>query len=396
MHFGASLFAAGTATFCVLAAPDINAGLHRRLTHVLWAALALAIASGALWLLLFAAKVLEVPLAEVWHHSGVWTVAAETRFGRVACARLPLALVLGVLMMWPAARWLTLGVGVAFIVPIAAVGHAGAALGVAGDIHFVSDIIHVLAAAAWLGGLPALAILLAWARRDQRSAIAIAAVRRFSVIGMIAVAALLASGIVNSWNLLSGPSDLVATAYGELVLVKILLFAAMVAVATVNKLRLTPRLPAAAGAIQRNTLIEAGLGLAALLAVGALGTMPPPAHTHPAPAGIPQDAAFVHIHGVEAMADVTIDPGRAGPADMTVRVLREDLSELPVYGVQLALDPPLPNVPSINRLAVHQPDGTWQVKSIDLGQPGNWTVRVIVKLDDQKPIVLDGPIVIGR
>jgi len=67
--------------------------------------------------------------------------------------------------------------------------------------------------------------------------------------------------------------------------------------------------------------------LAALPIVGALGTMEPAAHRHTAPADIPPDAVFVHLHTSEAMADVTIDPGRAGRTRAIIRLSREDFAE---------------------------------------------------------------------
>ena len=130
----------------------------------------------------------------------------------------------------------------------------------------------------------------------------------------------------------------------------------MVAIAAVNKFYLTPRLPkpAALRALQRNSLAEIGLGLCVLLFVGVLGTLPPAAHVHAASTGIPPDAAFVHIHTVEVMADVTIEPGRAGRTDVTIRVSREDLSHYPAKDVRLELDPPTAGGRTIGRAAIEQ------------------------------------------
>ena len=166
--------------------------------------------------------------------------------------------------------------------------------------------------------------------------------RRFSWLGIACVAALLASGIVNSWNLLGGPRDLVTTDYGRLVLLKIGLFVAMVGIAAANRFHFTPQLPApgALRALQRNSLAETGLGLCVLLFVGALGTLSPSGHAHGTNADVPPDAAFVHIHTDVAMAEVTIEPGRAGPANAHIRVLRDDFSEFPAKSVKLSLDPP--------------------------------------------------------
>ena len=155
-----------------------------------------------------------------------------------------LALLLGVLIRRPATRGLQLAAAAALIALPALVGHAGATPGMAGNFHLVSDMVHLLAAGAWLGGLPAFALLLARARSEPGwDDVAVTATRRFSVVGVLSVGGLLASGLINSWYLLSGPRDLVTTDYGRLVALKIGLFAAMVTLAAVNRFYLTPRLP---------------------------------------------------------------------------------------------------------------------------------------------------------
>ena len=407
VHFAATLLAGGTVGFMVLVAEPAGTNtradfvaLRHQLTVQVWLALAVAILSGAAWLVLLASDILGASIADVCLHGGAWPVLFDTRFGLVWCTRFLLALLLGLLMLRPAARSFQLAAAAALIALPALIGHAGATPGIAGDSHLVSDMVHLLAAGAWLGGLPAFALLLWQAHRRAEatwSNFATQATRRFSVVGILSVSALLASGVINSWNLLSGPRDLVATDYGRLITLKIGLFAAMVAIAAVNRLYLTPRLPepAALRGLQRNGLAEVCLGLCVLLFVGILGTLPPAAHVHATPADIPPDAAFVHIHAPEAMADVTIDPGRVGRVNVRIRVLRDDFSDFPTNEVHLNIDPPKPGPMPIYRTAVRQSDGTWEVDRIDLPQAGNWTVKVIVSSTSREiPIVLDAPIVI--
>ncbi len=324
-HFAATLWAAGTVCFIVLVAPP-PPPLLRRLTLMIWAALVLTVLTGAVWFVLIAANILDVPWDEIGR-DGFWTVVSETRYGQIAALRLGLAVALGLLMMAPAftgRRVLMLLAAAALAGLIALVGHAGATPGPAGWLHLASDVVHILAASAWLGGLPALALTLG-------APGAAATTARFSVLGMVSVGALLASGLVNSWQLLDGPGDLTSTAYGRVLAVKIALFAAMVALAAVNRTRLTPHLPAAGatGALRRNSLIETALGLAVVLLAGALGTMIPGGHVHTNAPVTNSEAAYVHIHTEAAMADVSIDPGRAGKSNVTIRVTREDSGVYP-------------------------------------------------------------------
>jgi putative copper resistance protein D len=415
VHIAATVLAGGAVCFLVLVAepaarraraarPVDLVPLRRRLTLAVWTALAVAILSGVGWLVLLAADLYGAPVLEVCLNGGVWSVLTETRFGQVAGARLALALLLGLLILWPATRLPQLAAAAGLIVLLALIGHAGATPGPAGRVHLASDTVHLLAAGAWVGGLPALALLLSHARRAANpawNAVTTVATNRFSLLGIACVGALLASGSINSWNLLAGPRDLVATDFGRLVLLKIGLFAAMVVIAAVNRFHLTPRLaaPTALRALQRNSLAEIGLGLCVLLLVGALGTMAPTAHEHVhAPsAEIPPDAAFVHIHSSEAMAEVTIAPGHAGPARASIRLTREDSSIFAAAEVMLVLTPQAQaGAPPLSRAATRLSDGTWQVDGLEIGQPGIWIVKLTVTPGTGAPFVLDAPVVIDR
>jgi putative copper resistance protein D len=409
LHFAATALAAGTVLcLAAVAEPALRgagadaAAFRRAARRLTWAALAVAAASGAAWLVWLASDIYGASLLNVCLHGGAWSVLTGTRFGLVWLARLVLAVLLAVLLPWPATRWVQLIAAALLLGLLAFIGHAGASPDGVASWQLGADILHLLAAGAWVGALPALALLLHKARREKAGAwskAAAAAARRFSVIGMAAVGALLITGIVNTWYALAGPRDLIATGYGRLVLLKIGLFAAMVGIAAVNRNRLTPRLPdpAAAGALQRNTCAEIALGIVVFLFVGALGTLAPPAHDHihiPA-APVPADAAYVHVHSSEAMADVTINPGRVGAAHARLLLMREDFSIFTAKDVTFMLIPQAgSNTPAISRPAKRLPDGAWQVDGLEIGQPGVWTVKLTIEPGTGAAVVLDAPVVI--
>jgi putative copper resistance protein D len=413
VHFAGTILAAGTVFFqLVVAEPAFAAAgdviypamerLRRQWSWLVWFSLAVAVLSAAVWLVLLAAAIYGAPITEVWANGGVWTVATETRFGQVWSARLGLAVLLA-LSLAARSRWSFVPVVLAagLLIAPAWTGHAGAAPGLAGQLHVVADALHLLAAGAWIGALLPLAMLLAAARSTEEAGwknIVGGAIRRFSLLGIASVGVLLATGIVNTWYEVGSFASLVATAYGRLIVLKLGLFAAMVAIAAVNRFQLTPRL-AAAGAVrklQRNSLAEAALGFAAVLVVGFLGTMAPAshAHQHPAAAAIPAEAAFTHIHLLEGMADVTIMPGRTGTARATIRLWDEDFDPLEAQEVTLTLTAPMAASQPATRLAVQDRDGAWQVDGIALSQPGNWTVTVGAVLGPHKRLVLTAPMVI--
>jgi len=172
-----------------------------------------------------------------------------------------------------------------FIGSLAWAGHAGGTPGLSGSIHFTSNIVHLIAAGAWVGGLLPFALLLRTIRSVPRAdwgAVAAVATRRFSILGIAAVGTILATGIANSWNLVGSWDALFGTDYGRLLVLKVVLFAVMIAIAAVNRMRLSPKL--ASGdtlrKLERNSLIEALLGLAILFIVGVLGILAPALHTH--------------------------------------------------------------------------------------------------------------------
>ncbi|MEU4276051.1 copper resistance protein CopC [Streptomyces tanashiensis] len=98
------------------------------------------------------------------------------------------------------------------------------------------DILHLLAVAAWLGGLTVLLVALYRAPSVERSA-----VERFSKVAFGSVAVLAATGLYQSWRQVGSWSALTGTRYGQLLLVKIGLMAVLIGIAWVSR-RWTRRL----------------------------------------------------------------------------------------------------------------------------------------------------------
>jgi len=130
--------------------------------------------------------------------------------------------------------------------------------------------------------------------------------------------------------------------------------------------------------------------------VGVLGTLSPTAHTHATAEDRLADTTFVHLHAAEAVAEVTITPGRVGLVQVAIRVLREDFTVFPVKEVRLRLEPPAPSHPALERQATDLGDGLWQVSGITIPEPGIWTVKITVTPQSGETILLDAPIVIKR
>jgi len=202
------------------------------------------------------------------------------------------AAVLALVLLRPGrARFVTAaGFGTIAAASLAWMGHAAATEGSLGRVHLLSDLLHVLAAAVWIGALAGfLGLLFAGPKTSEARANLHAALARFAGIGSAVVAVLILTGAVNSW-ILVGPDrldSLWTTSYGRLLSLKVLLFVAMLGLAASNRYRLTPALGRSLGsrigsdtesaALRRSIAVETAFGIAVLLLVAWFGTLAPPA-----------------------------------------------------------------------------------------------------------------------
>jgi putative copper resistance protein D len=307
VHFASTAMTAGALIFLAVVAGPVLRGAGARnaenaprtqTLRIVWAVFALTVLSGLAWLLIESAAMSGRPLPEALADGVVLVVLSKTQFGMVSTIRLAFAILLAVSLIAVGARscvrFVPAIVAACLVAAIAWTGHAAGTIGPLGSLHLAADAMHLLAASAWIGGLLPLVLLLRWtAQHDdqQHASIAWQAASRFSVLGVISVGTLLATGLVNSWILIGSFRGLVATHYGQLISVKVLLFAAMVSVAAVNRMRLTPQLVEPAGSplqlaavrqLTRNIAIEIAVGLSIFALVGLLGTLHPAIHLVPA------------------------------------------------------------------------------------------------------------------
>ncbi|MGW0736311.1 copper resistance CopC/CopD family protein [Streptomyces sp. NPDC002851] len=117
-----------------------------------------------------------------------------------------------------------------------------ASTGIQTAIAMPVDVLHLLAMAAWLGGLAALLVALHRAPSlGPLGPIGRAAVRRFSGVAFWSVAVLAVTGVYQSWRQVGSWHALFSTAYGQLLMVKLGLVAVLLGVAWISR-RWTGRL----------------------------------------------------------------------------------------------------------------------------------------------------------
>src|SRR5438105_12267114 len=169
VHFAATISLTGTVLFLALIAEPVFRGTHAGgevparvrswLAWIEWGSLVVVVVSGAAWLILKAAQMGDVPWQAVFSEDLIPMVLWGTDFGQDWIARLVLAalLVPTLLAAQPArasyrpALVAACVLGAALVGTLAWAGHAAATTGAMGAANISSDILHLVAAAAWVG-----------------------------------------------------------------------------------------------------------------------------------------------------------------------------------------------------------------------------------------------------
>lgn len=329
-----------------------------------------------------------------------------------------------------------------------------ASTGIQPGIAMPVDVLHLLAVAAWLGGLTALLIAL-----YRTPDITAGAVRRFSRIAFISVLVLTATGIYQSWRQVGSWSALTGTGYGQLLLVKVGLVAVLVGVAGISR-RWTARLatggganadapeasPTAAGAetseaedparaaqlarqqaavataekkrirdadpdrsgLRRSVLAEVGVAVA-LLAVTTILTSTEPGRTEEeaarssAPAAAPVASGPVNLtlpfdtggENGKGTVRMDLDPGRTGANVVHLWIDGIDGKAMDVPEVKLAFTLKSKDIGPLPAVPVRLTEGHWTSTGIQIPIAGNWNVAVTVRTSDIDQITVDKNVKIG-
>ncbi|MFD3792426.1 copper resistance CopC/CopD family protein [Streptomyces cyaneofuscatus] len=324
-----------------------------------------------------------------------------------------------------------------------------ASTGIQAGIAMPVDVLHLLAVAAWLGGLVSLLVAL-----YRTPDIGSHAVRRFSRVAFGSVLVLAATGIYQSWRQVGTWSALTGTRYGQLLILKVVLIAVLLAVAWFSRRwtgRLTDAAPGEAAeeaadpvetaddvdparaaqlarqqavltatkkkrirdadpersGLRRSVLAEAAIAVV-LLAVTTVLTSTEPGRTEveakgasaaaPAPAAGPVNLSMPFDTGGQngkGTVRIDIDPGRTGSNELHVWVDGSDGKPMDVPELKVALTleaqeiGPLPVVP--DRLA----EGHWSASGVQIPMAGEWKVDVTVRTSDIDQVTIDKNVKIG-
>ena len=265
----------------------------------------------------------------------------ETEWGRIWQYRAGLAILTAALFLLPliirfrrnriqdallsTTLWLALIASLGILLTISMTSHAAATLGIA-RFALINDIVHLTAAAVWVGGLMQLIantplFIHGISDSARRNALA-RLVPRFSVAATLSVIVLIVTGAYSAWAQVTDFAAL-PTPYGGALLAKMALLAVLLLVAAVNLIWIRPRLrgsSAAARWLRRTVVAEIALAILIILTVGFLTALEP-ARQFASRALASEQQGLTFTDTAEGTdITLTVEPARVGQNTFTVKL----------------------------------------------------------------------------
>ncbi len=186
-------------------------------------------------------------------------------------------------------------------------------------VFFPSDVLHVLAASVWVGGLACLLFALPAATRQlqapQRSRLLLATLVRFSPLALASVVVIAMTGTVQAYIDVRSLHALFHSTYGALIIAKIVLLLLLICLGWVNRERVIPALkriagageaPAGSGVLARRTMRgELALMLCVFGVTAALISYAPPIDAASGPFSTNTTLGPAEL-------EMTVEPARVG------------------------------------------------------------------------------------
>lgn len=314
--------------------------LRSRSQRLMWLALVVLLTASGAQFFLQAALAFDIQLAAAMGAPAI-ELLQGTDWGRMWLYRASLAVMVGALFLLPffvrfrrarrqerllaVSLWLALIASLGILLTISMTSHAAATLGIA-RYALANDILHLTAAAVWVGGLMQLIantpLFIGGISQSARRHALSRLVRRFSVAAALSVLVLLVTGLYSAWAQVTEFSAL-DTPYGIALVTKVILIAALLLVAAVNLIWVMPRLRgsnAAARWLRRTVVAEIALAALVILSVGFLTALEPARQVASRLMAFDQQGlTFADtVEGAEITLDV--EPARVGTNTFTVRL----------------------------------------------------------------------------
>ena len=314
--------------------------LRSRSQRLMWLALIVFLAASGVQFLTQAATAFDIQLTAAAGAPAI-ELLQQTEWGRVWLYRAGLAILVGVLFLLPlivrfrrAPRqdrlvtiilWLALIASLGILLTISMTSHAAATIGIA-RFALINDMVHLTAAAVWVGGLMHLIagtpLFIGGISESPRRHALSRLVRRFSAVAALSVIVLIITGVYSAWAQVTEFAAL-DTPYGTALIAKVAVIAVLLLVAAVSLIWVRPRLRGSNNAarwLRRTVMAEVALAVLVILAVGFLTALEPARQVASrALAQQQQGLTFSEtIEGTEVT--LTVEPARVGANTFTARL----------------------------------------------------------------------------
>ncbi len=269
-------------------------------------------------------------------------------------------------------------------------------------LNFPVNVVHVAAMGVWLGGLAALLLVAPRATREldapDRSRLLAASLSRFSEVALIAVVAILLTGLVQAYVYVRHLGDLLSTGYGRAVLIKFCLLMVLIGLGAYNRRRSVPRLnriaaggeaPGRAGlALRRALRGEVALLVIVIGVTAALASYAPPVSAQGGPFSYESTVGPIQLEMSVEPATVGANEihlylfdAKSGAPYTKVKQLKVT-AKLPEKGVSLPLEPQVAG------------PGHYTIPSALLSSAGDWKIAVTMRVSafDEFTKVVEVPI----
>ena len=272
-------------------------------------------------------------------------------------------------------------------------------------VAYAADAAHLLAGAAWFGGLIALVLTVRNRRRSGDDLGAAEAVATFSGWAAVILATVVVTGTAMGWIEVGGLHALTSTTYGQLLIAKVLLVGAIAAVAAWNRFSLLPvvaravldgpadtdadtttpgdvvlvpePLRSAPWSMLVRTMRVEVIGILLVLALTAVLVNVVPAKTA---AG--NDLLSLRAKLGDGTVELVVDPTGGGRIDFHAYLLDKlGRPDARYQEATFAFSLPAQAIGPLTRKPIRPSPGHFQVLGLRLAPPGTWSLTITVKVD---------------
>lgn len=336
--------------------------------------------------------------------SAMVRVITTTNYGSLWILRTVYWLLAGGLLFTSSERsiWLERGGLVFEVLVLLTVSLFSHASGAADQVAAVAgDWLHLIGSTLWVGGLIAFGYTLYRLRRDPENVPSVSTmIALFSNYVRICVVALIISGLYSTWLQIGTLEALTGTAYGRALLIKLLLFLPLLAIAGVNLIFTTRGLQAGqalwAGRLRGLVNVEVVLTAAIMVAVSMMTSGVPGRNVQAIRDAEPPAVAPNRYLGMELvnnqMFHLEIAPGYVGENEFTVTVTDEagkSIADASLIRLRFTNQDVNIGESELRPEAQADEPGAYRAAGANLSTPGNYRIRMTMQRPGQFDTVVD-------